>query len=255
VTLHRFPLCPRLLVDGRAGRAARQLTRLSGTSDWRRGLLDRTGAAVTAVAGIASWSPSRRWPWPELDDAVLTAAIDLTGIELVGAVLPRQPGRRRLSLLYRGRHGSVVVKLGAPGDGIEHEADVLRVLMDEPLPAIATPAVLAAGVIDADEPIAYVATDGLGLDGQRPAIGEALVSFERDLAERLAVLPRPHGTPSDAVPVHGDLTPWNLRRTGRGLALFDWEDAGWGPTGSDLAHYRRACDDLRRAGWFRRRSP
>jgi thiamine kinase-like enzyme len=52
--------------------------------------------------------------------------------------------------------------------------------------------------------------------------------------------------------VHGDLTPWNLRRTPRGLVLFDWESTGWGEPGSDLALYRRSCDEVRRP-WHRRR--
>ena len=118
----------------------------------------------------------------------------------------------------------------------------MALLTDRPLPGIATPKVLATGSIDVD--VAFLATDALGLDRQRPAIDEPLRSFERDLAERFASLPRPAGVALDAVPVHGDLTPWNLRRTGRGLALFDWEAAGWGAAGSDLDEYRRACSEL-----------
>ena len=91
----------------------------------------------------------------------------------------------------------------------------------------------------------FLATDALGLDKQRPAIDERLGSFERDLAERLDTLPRPPGIAADAIAVHGDLAPWSLRRTGRGLALFDWEEAGWGAPGSDLAHYRHSCEKLR----------
>jgi hypothetical protein len=166
----------------------------------------------------------------------------LPGLRIDAAVMPRQVDRQRLSLLCRmpSRSGDVdvVVKLTSAAEETGNEAVALSLLTDRPLPGIATPTVLATGLLDTR--IAYLATDALGLGRQRPAIDEPLHSFERDLAERLAGLPKPMGTPSDAVPVHGDLAPWNLRRTGRGLALFDWEEAGWGAAGSDVEFYRRS---------------
>lgn len=40
------------------------------------------------------------------------------------------------------------------------------------------------------------------------------------------------------VPMHGDLTPWNLRRTVDGrTVLFDWEHANYGPPYADLVRY------------------
>jgi hypothetical protein len=44
----------------------------------------------------------------------------------------------------------------------------------------------------------------------------------------------------DWVPIHGDLTPWNLRRVGERLFLYDWESRGWGPSGADLLWYDAA---------------
>jgi hypothetical protein len=45
--------------------------------------------------------------------------------------------------------------------------------------------------------------------------------------------------PSHWEPMHGDLTPWNLRNlTDGSLYLFDWESAGWGPPGADEVLYR-----------------
>lgn len=42
--------------------------------------------------------------------------------------------------------------------------------------------------------------------------------------------------------MHGDFTPWNLRRLANGdLALLDWEGAGWGPPGADEVLYRAAA--------------
>ena len=38
--------------------------------------------------------------------------------------------------------------------------------------------------------------------------------------------------------MHGDLTPWNVRRMGfRALWVLDWDEAGWGPPGADAVYY------------------
>ena len=51
--------------------------------------------------------------------------------------------------------------------------------------------------------------------------------------------PRPHR--SDWVPIHGDLTPWNLRQfRGGEIYLFDWENVTWGPPNADLLWYDAA---------------
>ncbi len=64
-----------------------------------------------------------------------------------------------------------------------------------------------------------------------------------DIAESLAGCPVPTGTPPGAVPMHGDLTPWNLRRDAAGaLLLFDWEHATWGPPDADLIRYYSTVD-------------
>jgi aminoglycoside phosphotransferase (APT) family kinase protein len=45
--------------------------------------------------------------------------------------------------------------------------------------------------------------------------------------------------------MHGDLTPWNLRRFPRGmLALIDWEDACWGPPAADAVLFRASAAAL-----------
>ena len=249
MTLRSVPLSRRFVVNDGAGRSARRVRTLAGTSDWRRDVLDRVGSTAILIGGTRPWPMSTGWQWPTGDTAQLESrlATALPGIRIEAAVLPRQAGRARLSLLCRSGDSSgrsIVVKLALVDDGLERETLALQLLTDKPLPAIATPRVLASGHLDDD--ITFLATDALGLDRQRPAIDEPLHSFEHDLAERLVALPRPSGIAPDAVPVHGDLAPWNLRRTGRGLALFDWEAAGWGAPGSDLEFYRRSCEELRR---------
>jgi len=248
MTMRSVPFAARFTVASTAGRRAARVRSLGGTSDWRRDLLDRVGAGVVSAVGTGLLRSSPEpWRWPVLDARSLSRLLGLA--EIMGAAAPRQVGRERLTLLARTSGGhEVVVKLGRLDDGLQQEAIALEQLTEYPLPAIATPRLLDRGSFDGadDGIIGYLVTEAIGLSRQRPAIDERLATFERDLAERLADVPRPVGITTDLVPVHGDLAPWNLRRTGRGLALFDWEASGWGVPGSDLAHYRRSCDLLRR---------
>jgi hypothetical protein len=60
-----------------------------------------------------------------------------------------------------------------------------------------------------------------------------------------AVVDRPAGTPGHWRGGHGDLTPWNLRHSGTGTWLIDWEDAGWLPPGSDEVYFAAVVAALR----------
>jgi aminoglycoside phosphotransferase (APT) family kinase protein len=57
-----------------------------------------------------------------------------------------------------------------------------------------------------------------------------------------AALPRDPALPPTWEPAHGDLTPWNLRRSAhqrrQPVALIDWEGAGWAPPGADRVYFR-----------------
>ena len=246
------PLVPRLRVSADAGRRLSVLRSLTGASDWRRSLVDRAGVAMAAALGSGRLRPTDgpTWPSASADEIRDVLAVALPGFEIVGVAVPRQRGRHRLSLLGRHTGRSVVVKLGADDGTLEREAHALELLERDPLPGIATPRVLASGRAHlGGETTAFVATTAIALTRQRPAVDEPLRTFESDLAARLHALPHPTST-AGLTPVHGDLTPWNLRRTPRGLALFDWEDAGWAPPDSDLRRYRAACDEIRPA-WTR----
>lgn len=65
-----------------------------------------------------------------------------------------------------------------------------------------------------------------------------LETIVAEIAEALSGLPRDASVPDHWSPMHGDLTPWNLRVSDGGLILVDWEDAGWGPPAADLVLYR-----------------
>ena len=77
----------------------------------------------------------------------------------------------------------------------------------------------------------------------RHRLAAVVESVRLTLAPELA---RGHDVPAGWVPIHGDLTPWNLREARDGaLWLVDWEAAGWGPPGADEMHYLVAEASLR----------
>lgn len=78
----------------------------------------------------------------------------------------------------------------------------------------------------------------------RPALGAVTGEIRAALAGALDGTAAPPGWE----PMHGDLTPWNLRRAGGVVWLLDWEDAGWGPSGADDAYFRVSMAALSRAG-------
>ena len=97
------------------------------------------------------------------------------------------------------------------------------------------PQPLAAG---STGPWHYLASAPLppGLHG--PARRPPLADILADIDTALGSLPRSSETPAHWRPMHGDFAPWNLRTlAGGGLALIDWEAAGWGPPGADRVFY------------------
>ena len=68
-----------------------------------------------------------------------------------------------------------------------------------------------------------------------PAYYADVGSVAAEVRERLAGgAVRPVDVPRHWQRMHGDLTPWNLRRLRDGkLVLFDWEESGWGPPAAD----------------------
>lgn len=76
---------------------------------------------------------------------------------------------------------------------------------------------------------------------RNPPLRQILAEIQTSLSN----LPQPPSTPSQWTPMHGDLTPWNLRQGRDGtLYLFDWERAGWGPPGADEVLYRAVQEAL-----------
>lgn len=244
----------RVRVNAAAGRAAAQIVGLTDATTLRRRIAATMSTWLVRLGGTALLS-SAGPDWTRAAPSVLEAALraHAPGLTVLGAVLPRQPDRPHMMVFGRSLGTLVVAKIDAEPDAIAHEADVLRMLMERPIPAIRTPMVLSAGPLDlgVGTAEAHTMVTAVVARSSSPAFAEALPWLERDLGDRLGDLPRPAGSPDHWVPCHGDLAPWNLRRTPYGLSLFDWEAAGFGPPGFDRAYYEACNAALGKLPWPR----
>lgn len=231
----------RVYLDHQSGRSARATLDLCGaTSPARVAELGAVRAAVAVVGTRPLSTVDELTVWPGVSKDELERAIRsvISGFRLLGVVAPRQIDRDRLMALGRASGTDIVVKLAGDATAVDREAAALSQLSRRPLPTIRTATLIGHGCATVrDQPVHLVASEHLGGARQRPAWQAPLGLLDRHLAERLSFLPQPFGTPVHWVPQHGDLSPWNLRRAARGLALFDWEASGWYPPGVDLGYF------------------
>lgn len=227
-----------------SGREAAALGVLTASSRRSRATLQTLS---THAVGIAGTRFLRKVEVPVertfgLDTAALTAAVArvVPGSHIVGLSLPRQGGRRRVIALCRRGDEVMVAKIDADPSLVEHEAHVLEALGGRSLPAVITPRLIGSGRTETpDGEVAIVVQSAVTTRPHSPVTTFDVARLGDALGERLAPVlgPAPR---VGWVPNHGDLAPWNLRRTDRGVALVDWETAAHAPLGTDAAYFN-AC--------------
>jgi phosphotransferase family enzyme len=170
------------------------------------------------------------------------------------AVYHRRPaGRQGFNLLaLRDGEPCAFLKLRAEVDiGLSNEFEALRRVRDFGPRSFQAPQCLALGVREGWH---YLALTPLPPRLHRPPRDPPLHVVVQEIVAALHTLPRDARVPPHWRPMHGDFTPWNLRRLDAGpLMLFDWEDAGWGPPGADEVLFRATEASLGRrvdAGWM-----
>jgi len=171
----------------------------------------------------------------------------LGAIDAVALYERPQPKRKGLAvLLMTGGTPVAFVKLRERSSGdLSKERAVLTALGSVHQAVVWVPGLLAAGSVDGWDYIAMTALPGRR---HRPPSRPDVEAVLRAVQPALATVPRPEGMPEHWQPMHGDFTPWNLREVpGLGLALVDWEDAGWGPPEADATLYTAAEVVLGRA--------
>lgn len=152
----------------------------------------------------------------------------LLGVRPDGVASMRSSTRGRVLLsACRDGHMHTVVKIGAAGDAaLRNEAAMLAAAFRPDLP-VARPDLVWAGEWRDRFVLATRAARRCG-GGGAWAPDDVV-----PLAEALAA-----AGPAGGAITHGDLTPWNLVRTGRGPVLLDWESARWADEPlHDLAHF------------------
>lgn len=242
ITLKRFPPHGGLLVPlGSRGAAAGALSAYAAC---------RPGAALARRAA-AGWVrilgpgrlPGHAEAWhPPLPDDAWTALLEtLRGavpFDALAVLERRQPDRAGFALLLlRGSRAAAFVKLRPlPAAGVHREAGALERLARAVPRAFSAPALLARGTAGAWGWLAATALPGPHHVPRAPRLPQVAADVRRALAD----LPRPNDVPAHWMPMHGDLTPWNLREAHGRLLLYDWERAAWAPPGADEVLYRVA---------------
>lgn len=158
---------------------------------------------------------------------------------------PPDPHREGFGvLLLRDGRAVAFVKVRRTSDAAAlHREEVALGLLSEQHPqSFRVTGALAAGSI-ADW--AYLALAPLAPQLHRPASDPPLDRILAEVGNGLRLLPRPDATPEHWTPMHGDCTPWNLRRLDSALYLLDWESAAWAPPGADEVMYRSTAVVMR----------
>jgi glycosyltransferase involved in cell wall biosynthesis len=122
------------------------------------------------------------------------------------------------------------------GTDVRREAAALEALAKYGPSTFFVPNMLGAGSVASWH---YVSVEPIPGRRHKVVSHPPIELIAREIRVALADLPKPEGTPSHWVPMHGDLTPWNLRELAdRRIVLTDWEESGWGPPGADEILYR-----------------
>jgi hypothetical protein len=154
--------------------------------------------------------------------------------------LPHRPGAA--VLLLAGGSPVAFLKVGSD-ESIENEHRVLSGLERSGKPlSFEAPGVLGFySVAGLRVSVMTVILWGRHYPMTQPPLGAVVADVQRALQP----LPLPQGIPRHWTPMHGDLSPWNLRVDAGGrMVLFDWEEAGFGPPGADEVYYSAASAAL-----------
>lgn len=180
-------------------------------------------------------------------DLVRRLASDVGRVDAVAYYARPQRSRSGFGmLLLRGGRRVAFVKLNDRSLGPRREHEALEALRRLRTPTFRVPTPIALGRVDR---WTYLAVEPLPHDVHGPVGRLPLTRLCAEVSQALGALPKPNDTPARWVPMHGDLTPWNVRQRrpvprGRPFVI-DWEDWTWAPPHADVVRYRAANAVLR----------
>lgn len=144
-----------------------------------------------------------------------------------------QTERTGLTLMLCAGPASALVRVRRDGADFARELAISKAAAQRGTSGFRVPASIGGGAVAGWHWVAYEAI------ASRPHLPRYRLD-DHVLAEvtRLveSVVERPADTPAHWRGAHGDLVPWNLRRSGRATWLIDWEDACWAPPGTDRVY-------------------
>lgn len=175
-------------------------------------------------------------------------------VEAVCVYRRPQPTRSGLTLIVCGRHRGMLVRLRRDRTTLQRELDVAVAAERLRPTSIRVPQLLQEATYAGWYWAGY---ELISTGPHRPARSlppEALAEISALVS---SVVPRPVSAPEHWTACHGDLTPWNLRRTGRSPVpwLLDWETAGWAPPGFDAVYFEASAAAVTTPRSARRRAP
>jgi len=148
---------------------------------------------------------------PSFDPGPLLRSLGLPTDGLI-CVADNRPGRMIVGIAHDGRL-THVAKIGTLDDvALRNEAATLQLLLGKSLP-FAVPRIYWTG--EADGRFAVVSA-AVAMSHSRPAKAENVV----DACSALVT-----GVAGQPAMTHGDLAPWNVALSDRGLVILDWESA------------------------------
>lgn len=191
-----------------------------------------------------AWTPPM--PADEWDGLRLQWSDRLGAFDKMAVYQRLQAVRPGMSLLLiDGREPRAFVKVDRFGSqGLDRERRAIECVTRFGPRSFSTPEALCSG---AHANWQYLAVRPLPAQRHRVPRRPPLDAIAADIQSALSTLERPPGTPDHWTPMHGDLTPWNLRQLRSGdLVLLDWEDVGFSPPGADVVLYRASASALTR---------
>jgi glycosyltransferase involved in cell wall biosynthesis len=173
--------------------------------------------------------------WAGLEACWRSEIGEFDGMAVYERVQAHRPGLALL-LMRKDRPVAFVKLRRDGGEELRAEARALEALAKYGPTTFQVPALRSAGSFAGWH---YVAVDPIPTKPHRAANRPPIQLIAREIDSALADLPRPPGTPDHWRPMHGDLTPWNLRQMpNQQIVLTDWEESGWGPPEADEVLYR-----------------
>lgn len=190
--------------------------------------------------------PGRPRPWESPIESQVWSELSEAWSQVVGvfdtfAVYERPPGPRpglAILLIKDGQSvGFVKVRRNDP-EALANEAKALKLVWASRPRSFLVSEPLAAGQIAEWH---YLVVTPFRSRLHRMPRDFPLKDIVEDIQVGLAALSRSADVSRHWIPMHGDLSVWNLREPLFGKVpptLIDWEYAGWGPPGADETWYR-----------------